>query len=81
LRRVSCFPCHVDGGFAYVCLSGDHIVEYGGEVAAFEELLTFLLARRALTVDIPAAAMEPRIRSFVTQAFSLPFIWPQLSHI
>ncbi len=42
-----------DGGFAYICLNGDRIAEYGGDLRAFEELLSFLLARRGLSVTIP----------------------------
>lgn len=42
-----------DGGFAYICINGDRIAEYGGDARAFEELLSFLLARRGLSVMIP----------------------------
>lgn len=40
--------------FAYICLSDNRIAEYGGDLAAFEELLSFLIARRSLNVQIPA---------------------------
>jgi predicted N-acetyltransferase YhbS len=41
-------------GFAYICLTGDRVAEYGGQVEAFEELLSFLLARRGLSSPLPA---------------------------
>ena len=53
--NVSTWVLEDQGGFAYASLTGERIAEYGGDVKTFERLLVFLLARRGLSVLIPAA--------------------------
>ena len=56
-----------DGKFAYICLSDNRIAEYGGDLATFEELLSFLLARRGLSVQIPAEEGSGQLDALMLQ--------------
>ena len=52
--NVATWVHQVDNAFAYACLKDNSIVEYGGDLLPYEQLLNFLLARRGLSVIIPA---------------------------